>query len=362
MAAMLVLLAAVGVGLALRAAHPPVSSRPADQIPLVTVAVPGRVPVSSTVSFTGAIAARYDMPIGVEGEGGRIAAVLVEPGDRVRQGQVLARLDTSVIASQVASLAAQLEQARAEAALAQSDLKRAEAIAASAGALSQAEVDRRRSLVATSNARTQAAAAQLAEARTRLGRGEIRAPADGVVLTRSAEAGQTAMPGGPALFRLARGGEIEMRAQVAEQDLPKLKPGQLARIRVTGVDDVFAGRVRLLGAVIDPLTRLGEVRVALDPSPDLRPGAFARGEVETRRETRPVLPQTAVLSDGATNYVLLLGDGDKVARRVVTVSGTNPEGIIIESGLDGTERVVTTAGAFLRDGEVVRPAPAASSP
>lgn len=349
----LALLIALGVGLATYRARPAANAESRPQVPLVTVVVPGKAPVASRVTFTGAISARYDMPIGVE-ESGRIAAVLVEAGDRVRSGQVLARLDTSVVSSQVASLKAQLEQAKAESVLAQQELKRAEQIVSSVAALSQSEVDRRRSEVATRAARVQAAQAQLAEVTARLGRTEIRAPADGIVLTRTAEVGQTATPGGPALFRLGRGGEIEMRGQVAEQDLPKLALGQLASVRITGVDRAFEGKVRLLGAVIDPQTRLGEIRVALKADPNLRPGAFARGDVEVSRETRPVLPQTAVMSDGTTNYVLVVGAGNKVERHDVTIAGTNEQGVVIGSGLTGQERIVTTAGPYLRVGEVVR--------
>jgi RND family efflux transporter MFP subunit len=349
----LALFIAAGVGLALRAAKPTGATTTGPQAPLVSVIVPGRSAVTSSVTFTGAIAARYDMPIGVE-EGGRIAAVLVEAGDKVRAGQVLARLDTSVVASQVASLRAQLEQAKAEAVLAQQELKRAEQIVSSVAALSQSDVDRRRADVATKNARVQAAQAQLAEVQARLGRTEIKAPADGIVLTRSAEVGQTATPGGPALFRLARGGEIEMRGQVAEQDLPKVSAGLPTHVRITGVDQVFEGKVRLLGAVIDPRTRLGEIRVELTPHPNLRPGAFARGEVVLGRDERPVVPQTAVLADATGNYVYVVDDAGKIARKRVTVSGTNDRGVVIAGGLAGTERVVATAGAFLREGEAVR--------
>jgi RND family efflux transporter MFP subunit len=351
--AALAVLIAAGVGLALQAAKPTGATNAGPQIPLVSVIVPGRSAVTSSVTFTGAIAARYDMPIGVE-EGGRISAVLVEAGDKVRAGQVLARLDTSVVASQVASLRAQLEQAKAEAVLAQQELKRAEQIVASVAALSQSDVDRRRADVATKNARVQAAQAQLAEVQARLGRTEIKAPADGIVLTRSAEVGQTATPGGPALFRLARGGEVEMRGQIAEQDLPKVAVDLPANVRITGVDQVFEGKVRLLGAVIDPRTRLGDIRVALTPHPNLRPGAFARGEVVLGRDQRPVVPQTAVLADASGNYVYVVGDGSKIVRRRVTVAGTNDRGVVIAGGLTGTESVVATAGAFLREGEVVR--------
>jgi RND family efflux transporter MFP subunit len=199
-----------------------------------------------------------------------------------------------------------------------------------------------------------AAEAQLAESRARFGRTEVRSPSEGIVLTRTAEVGQTATPGGPPLFRVGRGGEVEMRGQVSEQDLPKLRLGQSALVRITGVTEPFEGKVRLLAAVIDPQTRLGEIRVALTPHPDLRPGAFARGEVVTDREQRPVVPQTAVMSDGTQNYLMIVGDGDKVMRRNVRIASTGPRGVVIADGLTGTERVITTAGPFLREGEVVR--------
>jgi RND family efflux transporter MFP subunit len=203
--------------------------------PLVTVIVPGLSDVTDTVTFTGTINARDDMPISLEGDSSRIAAVLVEVGDRVRKGQVLARLNPSVIAPQVASLSAALEAARTSAELAAADYRRAQGVAAS-GALSTEEMERRRSAATNAQANVKVAAAQLAEVRARFGRTEIRAPADGIVLTRTAEVGQTATLGGEPLFRLGRGGEIEMRGLVAEQDLPRLAVGQPALVRVTGAE------------------------------------------------------------------------------------------------------------------------------
>jgi RND family efflux transporter MFP subunit len=334
-------------------------TRQASGPPRVTVITPALAEVEDTVSFTGTIAARDEMPITVEGEGGRISAVLVEVGDRVRAGQVLARLDTSVLQPQVGSLAAALDEARANAELAQADYRRAAAVAAS-GALSAQEIERRRSVAIGAEAKVKVAAAQLQEARARLRRTEIRAPQAGLVLTRAAEVGQTATGAGEPLFRLGRGGQVEMRGQVAEQDLPRLAPGQEVRVRVTGVDAPFQGKVRLLGAVIDAKTRLGSVRVDLEPHPNLRPGAFARAEVEVGRGRRPLLPQSAVLSDVDGTYVLTVAADDTVARRPVTVSGSQREGLVIASGLQGGERIVLTAGPFLRLGEKIDAVPLAA--
>jgi len=323
-------------------------------IPTVSVTEVGRTAVPTTVGIIGTIAARYDTPIGVDGDAGRIAAIYVEAGDHVKRGQALARLDVSVLQPQVANLQAALELSRADADLAAAEYRRAVAVGAS-GALSAEETERRRSSSVTAAAKVKVAAAQLAEAQARLARAEVRAPADGVILTRSAEVGQTATPGGGALFRLAEGGEVELRGEVAEQDLPLLQVGQLVDVRLTGTSKVYSGRVRLLGAVIDPQTRLGLVRVSLAPDPNLRPGAFARAEVTVSNAERIVLPQTAVLTDDKGSYVLIVDAHNRVERRAVHVSGIVENGVTIADGVSDKEQVVATAGAFLQEGEVVNP-------
>jgi RND family efflux transporter MFP subunit len=292
------------------------------------------------------------MAISAEGEGGRIDAVLVEVGDVVKRGQMLARLDPSVLAPQVQRLAASVEEARAQAALSGAELRRADTMGAT-GALSQEEIGRRRAAAATDDARVKVATAQLAEAQARLDKAEIRAPANGTVLARSAEVGQMAAPG-QLLFRIAGSGDVEMRGQVAERDLAQLSPNQPAKVYLTGLAKPFEGHVRLLGAVIDPQTRLGDIRVALAPSPALRPGAFARGEVVVSRAQRAVLPQTAVLSDSRGTYVFLVNGTNEVVRRPVRVANATPDGIVIAEGLTGNERIITTAGGFLRAGEKVQ--------
>jgi RND family efflux transporter MFP subunit len=325
-------------------------------IPTVSVTSVGVSTIPTTVSIIGTIAARYDMPIGVEGDGGRVAGIYVEAGDHVKQGQVLAHLNNSVLEPQVANLEAALEQARAEAELAAAEYHRAQAVGA-AGALSAEETEKRRSTSVTAAAKVKVATAQLDEARARLARADIRAPADGIILTRTVEVGQTAMAGGDPLFRLSKDGEIELRGQVAEQDLPLLQVGQKVDVKLTGTPKVYAGHIRLLGAVIDPATRLGTVRVALTPDPNLRPGAFARAEVTVSNAERTVLPQTAVLSDDKGSFVLIVNAQNKIERRAVRVSGIVQNGVSIADGVVGKEQVVATAGAFLEQGEIVNPVP-----
>jgi len=354
----LLLLALVAWKLLAGGRKPPETLADRGGVPLVSVIVPGRQAVTSNVTFTGAIAARYDMPIANEGDTGRIVAVYVEAGDHVKRGQLLARIDDSVLVQQVHRLEASLEQARAQAALSAAEYRRAEGVAA-AGALSAEDIEKRRATSVTDAANVKVVAAQLAEAQARLARTHIVAPVEGTVLTRRAEVGQIANPGGEPLFRLESGGEVEMRGQIAEQDLAQVKTGQPATVYLTGIDRPFAGEVRLLGAIIDPQTRLGDIRIRLQPDPALRPGAFARAVVTVDKTQRPVLPQTAVMADSNGSYVLVVDTAGKVERHTVRVSGTTDSGVIIAEGLVGNERVVATAGGFLRDGETVNVAPSA---
>jgi HlyD family secretion protein len=325
--------------------------------PLVTVVVPSLGNVSTRVSLTGQIGAQNDMPIGVEGDGGRIAAVLAEPGDHVRRGQVLARLNPLTAQSQVAGAEASLDELRASAAAAQAEYARAQGARDS---FSVEEFERRRTAALTAQAKAKLAEAQLAEAHTRYERTTVVAPSDGIVLTRAAEVGQIAVPGGAPLFRLARDGAIEMRGQVAEQDMPRLKVGQSAEVRLDGVVQPFTGRVWQIGAIIDPVTRQGLVRITL-PAHDqnLRPGAFARADIQAGTTAGVLVPQTAILSDEQGTYALIVDADQRVQRRAIKVAGAHAEGLLVSGGLAGNERVVAIAGAFLRVGEQVQVAPGA---
>jgi RND family efflux transporter MFP subunit len=197
------------------------------------------------------------------------------------------------------------------------------------------------------------AAAQLAVMRAKLALTRIVAPVDGIVLTRNAEVGQIAASGGPALFDVEESGQVEMIGQVAEQDMADLRVGQSAAVYLIGDPRPFAGRIWLLGAVIDPQSRLGEVRIALTPNSALRPGAFARSLVTLAQAQRPVLPQTAVMADNDGSYVYVVANNGEVQRRTVGVGSVIPDGVVITEGLSGHEHVVSVDGGFLHGGEKV---------
>ncbi len=327
---------------------------PAAVAPEVTVMVPGTTEVTRYVTAPGSMAARRDEAIGVQGEGGRIIAVLVEAGQQVRRGQVLARIDRSVQTQQAARVAADIRAAEADLALAEADLGRAQALVAR-GFVSKADIDRRTATRDGARARVAVTKAQLAEINARIAMLDVRAPSDGLVLARNVEAGQVVGPASAALFRVAQGGVLEMRAQVAEQDIAGLKPGMLAEVTPAGSRQTYKGSIWLIDPVIDATSRLGVVRIALPYSPGLRVGAFARARIEAGRGVAPVLPQSAIQVDDKGNFVFVAGKDNKVERRAVTVGTVNEQGVSITAGLTGQEQVVVMAGAFLRAGESISP-------
>ena len=334
--------------------------RAGGQIPSVTVVVPGRTDVARTITAAGALAARRDEPVGVAGEGGRVSNVYVDAGSWVRQGQVLASIDRSVQTQEANQLSASIEVARADAALAQNELERSQSLVGR-GFVSKADLDRKRATRDAANARVRVAQASLGASRARIGRLDIRAPSSGLILSRSVEVGQVVSAGAGGLFRLARGGEMEMRAAMSQQDLTQVRSGMAATVKPIGTDRSIAGTIWQVSPVINPQSRQGEVRIAIPYDRSIRPGAFAEARIVAGATTAPLLPQSAVLSDSKGNYVYVLNAKNEIERRTIKVGDVGERGIGILSGLGGQERVVESAGPFLNPGQKVAPRRVAST-
>src|SRR4051812_37101204 len=227
----------------------------AGQIPTVTVIVPGRSQVGRVITASGPLAAKRDQQVGIAGSGGKVVRVLVDAGSWVNAGQVLAIVDRSVQAQQAAQLAAQVDAARANAALAQSNYDRAVSLQGR-GFVSKAEIDSKKATRDAAYAQVRVAQAQLAAQRAELGRLNVTAPASGLVMARNVEVGQIVSPASGALFRLAEGGQMEMQAQLSQQDLPFVHVGMPASVTPIGSDRVFTGTVWQVAPVIDPQSRL----------------------------------------------------------------------------------------------------------
>lgn len=323
-------------------------------MPAVTFVVPAAQDVPIMISATGTLAAVRDMPVGIAGEGGRVVRVLVEPGQSVGAGQVLAVIDRSVQVQQAAQLSASIEVARADLQLAQNNLQRAESLVGR-GFISRADLDQKRATRDAAAARVRVAVAQLAAARAQIGRLDVRAPTAGLVLTRSIEAGQVVGAGSGALFRIAAGGEMELMARLPQSDLARLPVGAQASVTPVGSTTAYPGSVWQVSPVIDPTSRQGMARIRIPLNNEIRPGGFASVQIQAGTQRAPLLPESAVQSDSQGNYVYILTANDTVERRSVTTGQFSERGIAIIQGLNGTERVVLVAAPFLNPGQKVRP-------
>lgn len=324
------------------------------QIPTVTVVVPGRSDVARTITASGALAAHRDQPVGIAGIGGRVTSVNVDAGTWVGAGQVLATVDRSVQSQQAAQLAAQVASAKANAELAQNNYERAVALQGR-GFVSKAEIDAKRAARDAANATVRMNQAQLNATRAEIGRLDIRAPASGLVLARMIEVGQIVSPGTGALFRIAEGGRMEMKAQMSQQDLVLVRPGMPASVTPIGSDRDFSGQVWQVAPTIDPQSRQGEVRILVPYDPAIRPGGFAEAKINSGTTSAPLLPQSAVLSDEKGNYVYVVNGKNEVERRGIKIGTISDEGVTIAEGLSGQEAVVLSAGPFLNPGQKVAP-------
>ena len=324
------------------------------QIPTVTVIVPGRTDVARTITASGALAAHRDQPVGVAGAGGRVTSVNVDAGKWVGAGQVLATIDRSVQSQQAAQLAAQVASARANAELAQNNYERAVALQGR-GFVSKAEIDSKRAARDAANATVRMNQAQLNATRAEIGRLDIRAPASGLVLARMIEVGQIVSHGTGALFRIAEGGRMEMKAQLSQQDLVLIHAGMPASVTPIGTDRAYSGQVWQVSPVIDPQSRQGEVRILIPYDPAIRPGGFAEAKINSGTTAAPLLPQSAVLSDDKGNYVYVVNAKNEVERRPIKIGTITDDGVTIAEGLSGQESVILSAGPFLNPGQKVAP-------
>jgi len=326
----------------------------AAQVPVVSVVVPGRSTVAGEISATGSLAARRTMPVGSVGEGGEVREIRVDAGDWVQQGQVLAVIDRSVQTQAAASQAAQIQVAAADARIAQSNLDRGLKLV-DRGFISKADIDQLTATRDAAVARVGVARATLGQLNAQNARLNIVAPAAGLVLERNVELGQVVGGGTGVLFRLAKGGEMELLANLSEDDLAALSVGVEAKVTPVGQGRTFVGQVWQLSPVIDTTTRQGTARIALKYDPGLRPGGFASAVIESGAVVAPMLPESAIQNDAKGAFVYVVDNAGKVHRRPVKTGLVTARGITVPSGLAGNEKIVLRAGGFLNDGDKVKP-------
>jgi HlyD family secretion protein len=347
--------------------------------PAVSVTRAAEREITERAVVTGTLVPREEVLVAPELEGLRITEVLVEEGDSVTKGQVLARLATDLLETELARNTASVARAEAGVAQARSQIVQAEAAQVEAaqalertrslikgGNTTEAQLEQRVSAARAAEGRLAAARdglriaeaerqsddAQRRDIQVRLARAAIKAPQPGIIARKNAKVGATATAAGDPLFRIIANGEIELEGDVTETQLVRLREGAPAQI---GIDQgrTIEGRVRNISPEVDRTTRLGRVRIALPRDPALRIGAFARGTVELARTTGVAVPLSAVLYSAKGAAVQIVVDGRIQTRQIRTA--LSADSFIQVEGISTGDLVVTRAGSFLRDGDAVRP-------
>jgi RND family efflux transporter MFP subunit len=331
-----------------------------------SVATPPALTVKRTLSTTqqwpqtlnavGSIAAWQEVVIGAEIGGQRLSRLLVDVGDRVHQGQLLAQLSPGTLEADLNASRAALQEAEVNAAETFRAANRARALQGTE-VLSVQAIDQ---AVATSNAsqaRLSAARARVQADMLRLAYTQVRAPDDGVISARPAVEGALVQQGAE-IMRLQRQGRLEWRAELPGPELTRAAPGQTVRVTPGGMQ-ALEGRVRKISPQVDPQSRTGIVYVDLEPVGNLRAGLFARGELMLGQTSVLTLPETAVLLRDGFNYVFRI-DGDKVRQQKVELGARHADRVEIRHGLAPDTAVVEAGVGFLADGTTVRVIPAAT--
>ncbi len=351
-------------------------------LPAITVVSPVQTALRDRIFSSGMIEPVERVAVQPRIEGQAIEELLVDVGDSVVAGQVMARLSETALGLQRGQVEASIAAARATIAQADASLVEAQSSADEAlrvrdraenlrsqGAGTQAAADQARAAAtsavarvtvaqqvrASAEAQLSVAEAQLADIDLRLARTEVVAPVAGKVVARNAQIGSIASAAGEPMFALIRDGMLELRADVSESDVLRLSPGQPVLMRAVGMSAQVTGTVRLVEPTIDAATRLGRVRVALDDQDAVRAGLFAQAEIIVSEAEAPALPVAAVFAKNGSELVLRVG-ADGLVERVEIVTGIRDGGMVeVREGLGLGDRVVARAGAFVRPGDRVNP-------
>lgn len=267
---------------------------------------------------------------------GRLEAVRVAPGQRVRRGDELARLESR-------ELVARREQSLAVREQADRDLERTSQLVRD-GAATAAELDAAR-------LRQRVAAAAEAEAETLLGHARVEAPFDAVVTRKLAEVGDLAIPGRP-LFELEDPDKLRFEADVPEALIDRVPMGTRLSIRIAALPSSVEGVVSEVAPAADPSTRTYAVRLDLPAMPGLRLGQFGRVTVPTGPASGVHVPKTAVVQRGQLEFVYVIQDATAHLRLVRTGRRTS-NAVELVAGASLGEKVAVSGAERLHDGQRV---------
>lgn len=307
--------------------------------------------IKSSVSATGSVAAWQEATIGAEESGLRLTDVLVAEGDHVKAGDVVARLDASLLKAQLAEQKAAVTQAQATLDSAVSAAARADKLLAS-NAVSAETAEEKATAVKTGQAQVEQAEAAAERLQAELDRTTIRAPFDGIVSSKPAVAGSI-IQAGTELMKIIRDGRLEVGVLVPEKDLAAISVGKSASV-TDASGRAFAGSVSSIAETVNSTTRLATVYVGLGEGSGLKPGMFARVSIATAASQQLSVAEAALVWHDGQPAVFVVDGAGKVSARSVATGARQNGRVAIENGLSAGDSVVVAGAGFLSDGNLVR--------
>lgn len=316
----------------------------------VTTIPVGEREIRRNVVATGTVVPWQDLSIGTEISGLKVVDVPVDEGDRVKAGQLLAQIDKTVVSAQLRHAEAVVKEAEANLKYAITDNERAKELVTRGNISPQTAEDRETKALAA-EARLAMARAERDQMKARVVASSVVAPDDGYISKRSVLIGDV-VAAGRELFRMVRGGRLELNAEVPETDIALIEEGQQVRILRDHLGPIL-GTVRLVGPIVDPQTRLGTVHVALPEDSGLKPGMFARAEIMTSRAVSTAIPEASLVWRNDKANVFVVTKKDHVELREIETGGRQDGWVEVVTGLTAGDQVVDTGAGFLHDGDRV---------
>jgi multidrug efflux pump subunit AcrA (membrane-fusion protein) len=359
----------------------------------VQVRAPAVVERAESVSARGSVEGSETADIAFQ-VGGKVARVLLEEGQHVTKGQLLAEIEptdyrnafNAAAAQQQAAQAVEqkadaglrkqeLEQARIDFGRAEDEYKRMKflverkslppndfqkfeaAYNAAKERYDQAQEGTRKEDRATATAQAHAAGAQASEERKRLDDTRLLAPISGNISMRRVDPGQTVAAGMP-VFSIVELNPVKVRVGVPEAEIGKVHQGGAAEISVPSLDGRrFAGKVAIIGVAAEPTSRTYTVKILVpNPGPLLLAGMVAEARIFGPAKVKSLtIPGEAVVPDpqGAPNVFVYCADRKRVYGRRVEVGLPVGNEVQIRSGLSGSEQVVVAGQQKVREGSLV---------
>ena len=330
------------------------SGKPAEPSPRPAMVTRASSAAGALEAYAGEVRAREEPPLSFRIPG-KLSRRLVDAGSRVRAGQALAELDPVDARLQSEASRAALLSAESDLALAKAEMTRYQNLA-DKQLVSRSLYDARVAQLKAAEARVRQARAQSSASGNQVAYSVLRAPQDGVISQRLAEAGQV-VAAGQAVFLLAADGEREVAIAVPEQGLDRFAVGRELAVELWArPGERFPGTVRELAPAADPATRTFAARVAFAAPDGVELGQSARVYARVDGDSRPRLPLSAIAQkDGQAAVWVVDPKTHQVHLRRVAIGAYGEDGVPVLSGLRGDEWVVAAGAHLLLEGQKVTP-------